>query len=397
MPHPTHAYSLKQAYTLKWIRRIAEVDPPDWDALAEPLKTPLLEWEWLHQLEESGSIAPEAGWHPRHLTVWNGGRLVAAAPLYIKTHSAGEFVFDHIWAELAGKLGIRYYPKLVGMSPVTPITGYRFLMAPGMNEAALTRSMLQAIDRFCTENTLSGCSFLFSDPDWQVLAARYGYVKWLHQSFVWENRSFDSFEDYLGIFKTNQRRNIRRERNMMAKQGIRLEALEGDEIPHRLIPLMFRYYEATNDQHGPWGCKYLNPTFFEGIYRTYRHRMLVIAAYHRVDSELPVGMSLLIHKGEQLLGRYWGAAAKIRDLHFNACYYRPIEWAIQKGVRYFDPGAGGHHKTRRGFRGIGNYSLHKFYDHRLEYLMRAHIGEINRMEQDHIDALNEDLPLAQRE
>lgn len=384
-------------HTIKWVRRIEEVDQPSWDAMALRLKTPLLEWEWLHQLEASGSISPATGWHPRHLTVWKGPRLVAAAPLYIKTHSEGEFVFDRIWADLAVKMEIRYYPKLVGMSPVTPITGYRFLIAEGENELELTRAILQTIDRFCIRNNLSGCCFLFTDPEWREIPARLGYIKWLHQSFVWENRDFETFEDYLSVFKTNQRRNIRRERKMMGRQGLYLKALAGDEIPPELIPLMYRYYESTNDQHGPWGCKYLNPKFFEGIYRRYRHRMLVVAAFHNKNAELPIGMSLLLHKGEQLLGRYWGAAAKIRDLHFNACYYTPIEWAIQNGVRYFDPGAGGHHKTRRGFQSFGNYSLHKFYDHRLEYLMRAHIGEINAMEGEHIEALNEDLPMARRE
>jgi predicted N-acyltransferase len=385
----------RSKYSIVWSQNIADIDPAAWDELAMPMATPFLEWQWLHAMEVSGSAAAQTGWLPNHLTLWSGGKLVAAAPLYIKGHSDGEFVFDHAWADLANRLGIVYYPKLVGMSPFTPMRGYRFLVAPGEDEAALTEIMLAEIDQFCMQYRLSGCSFLFVDPNWQTMIDHSRFSGWMHQSYTWQNHRFETFEDYLKVFNSNQRRNIRRERKAMRDQGISLQVVSGDQIPHAHIPVMYDYYVRTNEKFGPWGCKYLNPAFFEELYRHYRHRLVLVSAFDdRHNQGDPVGMSLLVSKAGRLYGRYWGCAEPIKNLHFNACYYAPIEWAISRGIDSFDPGAGGPHKLRRGFVAEPNYSLHRFADARLRMIMRNHIDKINRMEQEQIDALNQAVPFA---
>ncbi|MBW2411833.1 MAG: N-acetyltransferase [Deltaproteobacteria bacterium] len=385
----------KSNYSIVWYENIAEVDQTAWDELALPLATPFLEWDWLHQMEVSGSATAPTGWLPQHLTVWSGQNLVAAAPLYIKGHSAGEFVFDHAWADLASRLGIAYYPKLVGMSPFTPMRGYRFLIAPGEDEAALTDIMLHEIDRFCLRYQLSGCSFLFVDPHWQTMIDHPRFSSWMHRSYLWQNRGFKTFEDYLKGFNSNQRRNIKRERSAMATQGISLQVTATDAIPHNHIPIMYDYYVRTNEKFGPWGCKYLNPSFFDGLYRNYRHRLVLVSAYTGgQDQGPPIGMSLLVTKGSRLYGRYWGCSVPVKNLHFNACYYAPIEWAVSSGIESFDPGAGGPHKLRRGFSAVPNYSLHRFADPRLREIMRSHIDEINRLEEVQIEALNQAIPFA---
>lgn len=376
-----------------WLESIEEVPREEWDALAGPLETPILEWEWLRLMEASGSICPRTGWTPRHLTLRSGGRLLAAAPLYVKSHSAGEFVFDYMWADVAGRLGIRYYPKLVGMSPATPAVGYRFLIAPGEDEEALTGRMIGEIERFCRENRLGGASFLFADPLWAQRAARHGFLSWAHQSFAWENEGFATFEDYLAVFNKNQRRNIRRERQAMEEQGITVRPVRGEEAPEEWFALMYRFYDRTNAQYGPWAARYLTREFFLQLPR-YRRRLLFMAASRRGE-ERPLAMSLLLHKGTLLLGRYWGSFERLDSLHFNACYYRPIEWAIDHGVRRFDPGAGSAHKIRRGFRAVANVSLHHFTDLRLQRLMAAHLKEINRLEAEEIQEMNAGLPFAQ--
>lgn len=381
----------------EWINGIDAVAPSDWDGLALPLETPLLEWEWLHHLETSGSIAPENGWYPCHLVVRRGERLVAAAPLYLKAHSEGEFVFDYIWVDVAGQLGIRYYPKMVGMSPATPIAGYRFLVSPKEDEAALTSMMIAEADRLCRSAGLSGLSFHFVDPGWGRLLPDLGFSGWLHQGFIWRNHRYADFDDYLNRFSSNQRKNIRKERKSMKSQGLTIRRFTGDGIEPRLVDAMWRFYESTNDQHGPWGCKYLNRKFFKGIFRDYRRRLLLVAAFPNGDSGEPLGMSMLLHKGGQLLGRYWGSDEEIRNLHFNACYYEPIDWAIENGVAWFDPGMGGGHKVRRGFEAYGNYSFHRFRDHRMAHVMRNNIDRINAAEQAQIDAVNAALPFAERE
>ncbi len=385
----------RPTYSIRWLSNIADVDQAAWDALAEPLTTPFLEWQWLHQMEASGSTTAKTGWLPRHLTLWSDQNMIAAAPLYIKAHSAGEFVFDHAWADLSQRLGIAYYPKLVGMSPFTPMVGYRFLIAPGEDEGVFTEMMLAEIDRCCEQFQLSGCSFLFVDPQWHSLLANPKFSRWKHQSFIWQNRDFRTFEDYLSMFNSNQRRNIKRERRAMQKQRITLEVIAGHQIPHALVPAIYDFYVRTNDKFGPWGCRFLNPSFFEGLYQHYRHRLVLVSALNgQSHPGVPVGMSLLVTKGDRLYGRYWGSSQMINNLHFNACYYSPIEWAISNDINIFDPGAGGAHKLRRGFQAVSNYSLHRFSDPRLRQIMKAHIDEINRLEQAQIDALNSDLPFS---
>ncbi len=385
------------AYTLSWIQNIADVDRDEWDALAKPLPSPFLEWDWLRLMELSGSTTAENGWLPFHLIVRRGSDLVAAAPMYIKGHSAGEFVFDHAWADLAARLGIAYYPKIVGMSPFTPMSGYRFLIAPDEDGSGLTTAMVTAIENLCRHHNLSGSSFLFVDPQWRHEMLDLGYFGWQHQSYAWLNPGYKTFDDYLAKFNANQRRNIKRERKALEKQGIVLKTLTGEDIPDSLFPLMYRFYEHTNDKFGPWGCRYLTASFFEELYERFRHRLVFIAAYDRSDAALPVGMSMLVTKDKNLYGRYWGSTQRYDSLHFNACYYAPIEWAIRHGIQRFDPGMGGAHKIRRGFTSLPSYSLHRFSDPRLLQIMQNHIDEINRLEQAQIDALNEELPFAQKE
>ncbi len=385
------------AYSISWIQNISEINRDEWDGLAKRLPTPFLEWDWLRLMELSGSTTAKTGWLPHHLTVRRGSDLVAAAPMYIKGHSAGEFVFDHVWADVAGRMGIEYYPKIVGMSPFTPMSGYRFLIAPGEDVPQLTSLMVTEIDRLCRRYLLSGSSFLFVDPEWHREMLNLGYFGWQHQSYAWLNQGYNGFDDYLAIFNSNQRRNIKRERKAIEKQGIALRILTDERIPRTLFPLMYRFYEHTNDKFGPWGCRYLTESFFEGLYDRYRHRLVFIAAYNRKDSSLPIGMSMLVTKGRQLYGRYWGCTHPINSLHFNACYYAPIEWAIENGIHRFDPGAGGAHKIRRGFTAVSSFSLHRFNDPRMLQIMQNHIDEINRLEQEQIDALNHELPFAQQQ
>ena len=386
---------LKPRYSVAWISQISEVPQSNWDALALPLKTPFLEWEWLNNLETSGSATGQAGWLPNHLTVWRERSLVAAAPLYLKGHSYGEFVFDQQWAELAQRLGIQYYPKLLGMTPFTPAEGYRFLIAPGEDEDELTELMVSAIDRFCNQNRISSCHFLYVDPQWRPVLERLGFTSWLHHGFVWQNAGFKTFDDYLGAFNANQRRNIKRERKAVEKAGLYLKTLTGDEIPKSLFPLMYDFYADTCDKFGWWGSKYLTKQFFEQLHAHYRHRVLFVAAYGKGDDRHPMGMSFCLTKGDQLYGRYWGSSQNIDCLHFDACYYAPIEWAIAQNIQTFDPGAGGRHKKRRGFPATPNHSLHRFYNRRLAQILRSYISEVNEMELREIEAINEELPFSE--
>jgi predicted N-acyltransferase len=353
-------------------------------------------------METSGSTTAKSGWLPNHLTIWreplgrsHPGSLVAAAPLYIKGHSYGEFVFDHQWADLAQRLGVQYYPKLLGMSPFTPAEGYRFLIAPGEDEDELTELMVGAIDHFCLHHNISGCHFLYVDPDWQQRMERLGFKRWLHHSFIWSNQGFKTFDDYLAAFNANQRRNIKRERKAVTQAGLVLKPLTKDEISKAMLLRMYDFYSDTCDKFGWWGSKYLTRRFFEQLSPNFLHRVVLFAVYDESNSHHPIAMSFCLTKGERLYGRYWGCFQEFDKLHFDTCYYTPIEWAIANNIQLFDPGAGGRHKKRRGFPALPNSSLHRFYDERMVQILEAYIDQINQAEQREMDAINADLPFKQ--
>ena len=382
----------KQAkYTLRWHDRIDEMPQSAWDKMALPLKTPFLEWEWLNKIETSGSVTAHTGWQPCHLSLWQGEDLIAAAPLYIKGHSYGEFVFDNQWADLAYRLGIEYYPKLVGMTPFTPAVGYRFLIAQGEDELQVTATMVEAIDRFCQKNQLSGCNFLYVDPDWQPIIAQCGFTAWMHHSYIWGNNDFNNFDDYLGMFNSRQRKNIKRERRLVAQAGLVMKTLVGEEISEYLYPYIYHFYSNTCDKFY-WGSKYLTKKFFEQLYPNYSHRLMLALAYEKENQDIPVAMSFCIRKDENLYGRYWGCLEEYDSLHFETCYYKPIEWGISQGVKMYDPGAGGSHKRRRGFPATANYSMHRFYHPRMNGILQHYIDEINDGTQQQIQAINDELP-----
>ena len=379
-------------YTATWTNKIADVPQSAWDDLAKPLKTPFLEWEWLHTMETSGSATAKAGWLPNHLTLWRDRTLIAAAPLYLKGHSYGEFVFDHQWADLAARLNLSYYPKMLGMSPFTPAEGYRFLVAPGEDEDEITEILVAAIDHFCGQHQISGCNFLYVDPEWRSLMERHGFTSWLHHSYIWKNQGFQTFDDYLAAFNANQRRNIKRERKAVANAGLTLRPITGEELSRSLLSRMYDFYSDTCDKFGWWGSKYLTRHFFEQLVPNYSHRVVLFGVYEEDNPHHPIAMSFCLTKGDQLYGRYWGASRDFDNLHFDTCYYTPIEWAIAHNIQTFDPGAGGRHKKRRGFPATSNHSLHRFYDARLTKILRSYISEVNELEQQEIDAINQGIP-----
>lgn len=383
-------------YDVSWHSQISEIPQEAWDALALPLKTPFLEWEWLHNIEKSQSATARTGWQPCHLCIKRDGHLIGAAPLYIKHHSYGEFVFDHQWANVSSRLGLDYYPKLLGMTPFTPAVGYRFLVAPGEDETDICQMMVSAIDHFCDRHHLSGCNFLFVDPEWQQIMENLGFSAWLHHSYIWSNENFQTFDDYLKIFNSNQRKNIKRERKAVKQAGLTLKVLTGEDIPHHFFPLIHRFYSSTCDKFF-WGSKYLTKPFFANLYPHYRHRIVLAIAFEEADDKHPVGLSFCVRKDDYLYGRYWGSLDEFDCLHFEACYYQPIQWSIQEGITMYDPGAGGRHKRRRGFPAVPNYSLHRFYNQRMDQILRAYINEINAMEQAEIEAINQDIPFRKKE
>ena len=372
----------------KWRATLAEFDRAAWQRLSRPYNFPFLDWDWLNLLETSGCVGGKTGWLPLHLGVWRSGRLVAAAALYVKFHSRGEFVFDQQIAEISEQLNLPYYPKLLGMSPFTPAPGYRFLIDQNENELALCRFMLEEINTMCQQQGFSGCHFLRVDPRWGAYMSALGLSRWLHHALIWENQGYDNFDDYLATFKSKRRKSIRRERLKQTQQAVNVITVPGLEAREAWFARMYDFYAATcqkfmNSSH------YLNSRFFHGLAENLASRIVFVAAFERSNETNPVALSMLIREGKYLYGRYWGSENHYEYLHFEACYYQPIQWAIANDIRFFDAGSGNaRHKHQRGFLAQPTFSLHRFYQPIVDGIWRANVDRINQVEQEHINAIN---------
>ena len=378
---------------IKISHSLAEISCEAWNELAKDA-TPFLEWEWLNLLEVSESVCPEMGWLPMHMTIWKGTRLVAGAPMYLKSHSDGEFIWDDGWAQLSERMGVSYYPKLIGMIPATPSPGYRFLVDSEYDVDWMTELILGAIDKICLQSEIRSVGFHYVDPDWRARIEKFGYFEWMQPGFEWRNGKMSCFDDYLQTFSKNQRRNIRRERAAVEKAQVKVRVISAHDVPERWFDTMHDFYCNTNAKFGPWAAHYLTRKFFLGLAECFRERLQFSCAFREGEDE-PVGMAFLCQKGEFMAGRYWGCNVSIECLHFDVCYYAPIEWAIDQQVRVFDPGLGSSHKVRRGFLAIPHYSLHRFYDERMSDILRKYTFESNRRVTNIIENINEQSPLKQ--
>lgn len=330
---------------------MGRVDAAPWDALVGP-NDPFTEHAFLSTLELSGSVGPGTGWSPRHVLVRRAGRLVGATPAYVKDHSYGEYIFDWGWAEAAHRAGLSYYPKVVCAVPHTPAGGSRLLLAPG--EGPEVVDALHGGLRALTDAArASSLHVLFStEAERDALVAR-GMFPRLTYQFHWEDRSFGDFEGFLGAMRSPARKQIRRERREAVAHGLRIEALRGDALTPEAWDAARRFYRATAARKGAY--PYLTDAFFELAATTLRHRALIFLA---LRGHQPVAGTLSFHKGRHLYGRYWGCVDAFELLHFEVCYYAPIELCLREGWTRFEAGAQGEHKLKRGFLPSPTFSAH---------------------------------------
>jgi predicted N-acyltransferase len=329
------------------------VDPHAWNELVGE-DDPFVEHAFLSLLEESGSVGRGSGWEPSHLTVWRGEQLVGALPLYLKTHSYGEYIFDWGWADAASRLGVGYYPKLVSMVPVTPVTGRRFLLAPDENSQALVSRLIDGCFQVADATKSSSIHLLFLTPEEQQWVAADGrLMSRLSFQFHWRNADYRSFDEFVGEFRSSMRKKLRKERRVATESTLRIDELRGDEISATDWRSLQHLYRATCDRKGSY--PYLTPRFFELAPSRLDGSPLVVAAR---DGDRIVAASLNFTKGGHLYGRYWGASERHDMLHFELCYYRLIEHAIENRMRRFEAGAQGTHKLRRGLMPVPIHSGH---------------------------------------
>lgn len=346
---------------------IAEIDSTQWNLLAGTRSVPLRH-EFFSALEAGASVGPGTGWLPRYLSLHgDAGSLLGALPLFEKTDSCGEFIFDWNWAEALGSSGREYYPKLVVAIPYTPIPGRRLLLAapaPGGTGTALIQGAMD----YARERGVSSLHWLFHHPDESATLAPFDYLARTGCHFQWGNASYQCFDDWLATLTAARRKKIRRERRKIAAADVHCTWIEGGNFTSRILDIAYRLYAANYRAHGM--RPYLTQGFFAELCRRMPEAFVACLAYR--GSEILAG-ALFLEDSENLYGRYWGAFEWVDSLHFEVCYYQGIERAIARKQRYFHPGIQGEHKLIRGFAPVLHYSSHWLRNAELTRAVRAYL------------------------
>lgn len=335
---------------------IARIPARDWDRCAGAAN-PFVGHAFLAALEDSGSVGERTGWIPRHAVLQDpGGELVACAPLYLKTHSYGEYVFDHGWADAYARAGGRYYPKLQLAVPFTPVPGPRLLLRDPA-DAALRAAFARGLVARAIADGVSSLHATFCIPDDVVAFAAAGLAIRTGFQFHWQNRGYADFEAFLAALNHGKRKAIRKERREVAAAGIELVTLTGDALEPSHWDAFFEFYLSTSDRK--WGHPYLNRAFFDRLHETLRERVVLVLARH--EGEWVAGALNMLGE-DALYGRNWGAREAFKHLHFEACYYRALDFAIGRGLSRVEAGAQGEHKLQRGYLPVATRSAHWLRD-----------------------------------
>ncbi len=372
-------------YRTHIVSSLAEIGQAAWDGLValQDKPNPFLSFAFLHALHESGSACADTGWQPQFLALYDGDALAAAMPLYVKSHSYGEYVFDWAWAEAYERNGVEYYPKLLSAIPFTPVTGPRLMARDGAARAALLKVLCGT-----QEASVVSSTHILYPPEEQVQQlADAGFMLRSGVQFHWLNAGYASFDEFLATLEKKKRKNIRAERRKVSDAGVTLRRVRGSDASEADWRLFERCYQHTYAAHR--STPYLNLDFFLRIGASMQHNILLVIAERAGQ---PVASSLVIHSADTLFGRYWGELEHVPCLHFEAAYYQPLEFCIEQKIAVFEGGAQGEHKMARGFLPTRTWSAHwlahpAFAD-AIERFLEREKGGID----DYIDELNERNP-----
>ena len=369
-----------------------DIPGASWDALSGSAPNPFVRRAFLHALEKSGCASPGQGWTPRHLTLWRRGRLVAAAPAYLKEDSDGDFARDWDWASAATRARLRYYPKLCLTVPFTPVTGPRILVEPGEDRAACTAALLDGARDLCRREHIANMQVLFADEATALELEAAGLAVRVSYQFHWRNEGYRTFDDFLARFNSKRRNMLKRERAAPAQQGISIRTVRAPELNDTWARLAHRLHRSTVDKL-MWGRRWLNEDFYRRIFASMPEDLEVVAAEREGNV---IAGAFNVRSKTHLYGRYWGAFEDHPFLHFNVCYYHSIEECIRDGIQVFEGGAGGEHKLPRGFMPAVTFSAHESLDPRLDQALRESLAEETPERRRSIERATEQSPIFKR-
>jgi uncharacterized protein len=380
------------------VDRIAEVAAHDWDAL-DRSGHPFLKHAFLDALEATGCVGVDSGWIPAHLVIRDSpsGKLVAAVPQYLKTHSWGEFVFDWSWAQSYQRSGLEYYPKQLSAIPFTPVTGPRFLLATRLQDAGtpvddasqhdLRDQLAALLLQSARHAAASGAHVNFTLAADQAALERAGFMRRHDCRFLWHNRGYRTFDDFLATFRADKRKKVKRERRKVEESGVAFRSLVGEDIDADLWRTIFGFSERTFLRHG--NGHYLNVEFLQRVAAALPGSVVVKVAER---AGLPIAAAIFFAGGGWLYGRYWGSAVQEDSLHFEACYYQGIEHCIEHGLQFFDPGTQGEHKLARGFEPTRTTSAHWLEHAGFRNAVARYLERERAAVDDYIEAARQHLP-----
>ncbi len=331
---------------------VTAVDAESWDALVGGM--PLLSHAFLSALEASNSVGKGTGWQSCPMLVFDDEALVGGLPLYVKSHSYGEYVFDWAWAEAYEKNGLSYYPKLISAIPFSPVTSQRLLVASVPNASEIQSLMVETLEEITRTNQFSGAHVLFPNEDSAAVLSQAGWMQRLGVQFQWKSEGFQSFEEFLSQLTQEKRKKIRQERKKVVNSGVVCHRVKGPDISEAQWEFFYQCYCNTYREHR--STPYLSREFFERIAQTMPQHILLVMAY---KDELPIASALNFYDQNTLYGRYWGCLEYVPNLHFELCYYQAQEFCIAENIQYFEGGAQGEHKLARGFKPKATCSFHK--------------------------------------
>ena len=365
---------------ITFLDSIQEVSKDEWERVLNS-DYPFLKYDFLKTLEITKCVSPEQGWTPLHLVVSSDEEILALMPLYIKTDSQGEFIFDWSWADAYYRNGLDYYPKLVSSIPFTPASGPRILISNKARSPEIIKEVSNALKKITKDSNFSSVHILLAGKDEIANFSDQDFSLRTSYSFHWFNKDYTSFNDFLEDMTSRQRKNIKKERNKIIEQGISLIRVTGNEITLEMIESFYQFYQVTYLKRGMRG--YLNFEFFKKIVETIPESIMLVLAQN--PSGQYVAGALNFFDQEKLYGRYWGCLEEYDSLHFETCYYQGIEFCIDEKLHTFDPGVQGEHKIKRGFCPIETFSAHWIKDLRFKEAIddfldreREHVLEYNQ-------------------
>ena len=340
----------------------SEIPSAAWDELLakQDLPSPFMRHAYLQAMHDSGSATPDTGWTPRFFSLWLGDALQAACPLYLKDHSYGEYVFDWAWANAYQQHGLRYYPKALIAVPFTPVPGSRLLAT----SPAMRTLLLQAVVAWCEQENLSSMHMLFGSPADLAASEALGLMARNTVQFHWDNQGWEDFDGFLGSLNQEKRKKIRQERRKVSEAGVSFRWSQGSDISAADWAFFYQCYERTYLEHG--NAPYLTPAFFQAMQADMAENWLLFIAERdgRPMASSLIGVHGLGSDQAVAYGRYWGALERVDCLHFEACYYQPLQWCIAHGVQRFEGGAQGEHKMARALMPVSTHSAHWLADDR---------------------------------